>query len=113
MEKDIRLLHIYSQYCWHADSYIVGNRRALEQLRDIINQALEKGFSFTPNSDCPFVVDGEGYQVVVIRNDAPWGDPKWELTWPYAADYACSDQENRLDPDQLLTDDQLKEISSG
>ncbi|WP_252504094.1 hypothetical protein [Sporosarcina sp. Marseille-Q4943] len=36
-------LHIYGQQMWHSDAFIVGNREALERLRNAIDQALQYG----------------------------------------------------------------------
>ena len=61
--KDEKYLHIYAQHTPHYESFIVGNKKALLELRETIDEALKEGESdkyFTPS-------DGEGYQVFVIK----------------------------------------------
>lgn len=58
-----RTLHIYPQTSWHEEAWAVGNRAALEALRDAINRALE---SNKPEGVTMFANDGEGYRVLVV-----------------------------------------------
>lgn len=58
-------LQIYAQALWHEDAYIMGNRAALEGLRDAINHALEGGKPEELNAFVEF--DGEGYGVWVCE----------------------------------------------
>lgn len=55
-------LHIYAQAQWHDPAFIVGDRAALERLRDALQQALEKGYA-RPQA---MTTDGEGYVVHVV-----------------------------------------------
>lgn len=56
------MLHIYSPIWQHADGYIIGDRWALEDLRDALDRAIS---SKEPTSFNAFVNDGEGYTVHV------------------------------------------------
>lgn len=56
------MLHIYSPIWQHADSYIIGDKQALEDLRDALDRAIS---SKEPTSFNAFVNDGEGYTVHV------------------------------------------------
>lgn len=61
--KDEKYLHVYAQHTPHYESFIVGNEKALLELRTMIDEALKEGESdryFTPS-------DGEGYQAFVIK----------------------------------------------
>ncbi len=59
------LLHVYGQFAWHDDVFLIGDRDALMKLRDAVDQALEKGAgSFTG-----FVTDGEGFECHVHLAD--------------------------------------------
>lgn len=59
-------LHIYSQESWHDDTYIVGDKRALTQLRDNLTAAIESGQGQKFDS---FTADGEGFSVKVIPDN--------------------------------------------
>jgi len=67
--EDIAILHILPQRDWHSPAWIVGNRLALQQLRDSLNRALEHipdGESPTPPTMHPAMTDdGEGYPVMI------------------------------------------------
>ncbi len=59
--NDYKYLHIYAQHAHHQESFIVGNRKALIDLRRKIDQALANGTSigtFFPSDD-------EGFQLFV------------------------------------------------
>lgn len=61
--KENNALHVYAQYMPHHESFIVGNEKALLELRKMIDEALKKGQSkgdFTTS-------DGECYQAFVIK----------------------------------------------
>lgn len=79
---DPPLLHLYSNPSYHMDAHVVGNRAGLIALRDAINEALEgdtdSNVSVTPDREgVVFTTDGEGYAVVVIRQDTPWREQTW------------------------------------
>lgn len=79
--EEEEFLHIYGQQMWHDNAYIVGNRAALERLRDQITLALqhgEKKDGFSPS-------DYEGFDLYVAcvdeqfdwdQLDAPYHDPE-------------------------------------
>ena len=56
------MLHIYSPIWQHADGYIIGDKRALKDLRDALDRAIS---GKEPTSFKAFVNDGEGYTVHV------------------------------------------------
>ncbi|ARJ37509.1 hypothetical protein SporoP8_00610 [Sporosarcina ureae] len=58
-------LHIYGQPSWHGDAFIVGNRAALQRLRDTINQALQ----FGEKKEVFFPEDEEGYSLYISCTD--------------------------------------------
>jgi hypothetical protein len=72
-----RTLHIYPQPSWHEEAWVVGNRAALEALRDTISRALE---SNKPEGATMFANDGEGYQVLIVPVDESGMD---SLKLPY------------------------------
>ncbi|MBM7713282.1 hypothetical protein MHB50_13835 [Siminovitchia sp. FSL H7-0308] len=61
--KDTKYLHIYAQYMPHHESFIVGNKTALLELKRVIDVALSTGESQGDFS----ASDGEGYEVIVIK----------------------------------------------
>ncbi len=61
--KDTKYLHIYAQYMPHHESFIVGNRKALLELRRAIDVALIEGESHGDFASS----DGEGYEAIVIK----------------------------------------------
>lgn len=71
-------LHVYPQFLWHQDVVMVGTKASLEALRQAIDVALLEGAEA-----CEFTVtDGEGFRVVVVRND---DEKAWDrLAVPYA-----------------------------
>ena len=63
-------LHIYSQVWPHSDAFIVGEQEALEQLRDAITRALERG---SPEKlEGMMVNDGEGFDTYIIQKNDDW-----------------------------------------
>lgn len=76
-DQDTPAIHIYPQYSWHADAWIVGNRVGLQALRDAINKALETG---KPKVCDAFPCDGEGYGILVAELK---DDQIQELHLPY------------------------------
>lgn len=61
-------LHIYGAPFWHADVHIAGTRSALEEIRRVLTEALER--PGTPAvSRTVFPSDGEGFQVLVVAGD--------------------------------------------
>ena len=73
-------LHIYGQPMWHGDAFIVGNRAALQRLKDTIDQALQ----FGEKKEVFFPEDEEGYSLYISciddsfdlsQLDPPYHDP--------------------------------------
>lgn len=60
-------LHIYSPLCSHDHAFIVGNREALEALRDAIEDALEIGQN--TGAITASTADGEGFELKVYREE--------------------------------------------
>jgi hypothetical protein len=92
------LLHIYSQSAWHEDAYIVGNRESLEELKKLIDKALETG-----KGDGDFWVnDGEGYPLHVIFVDGDWHTDKWvKLITTYTESIANDNNRVTIKPYEL------------
>lgn len=109
IERDPPLLHLYAGPSYHMEGYVVGNRAGLTALRDAINHALEgedfHNASITPKGEgCVFTRDGEGYEVIVIRQDTSWQGAAWsDLALPYTAeDGRLSILDTDHGPDALL-----------
>jgi hypothetical protein len=98
-KADIALLHVYGPYTYHDQVMIVGNTEGLMRLLDVIRKALtndaeqDRAVSSMPINEAVFHTDGEGYQVVVIRQDADWQSKEWdEMLCPYTDEnYATGD----------------------
>ena len=61
-------LHIYGQKIWHDDVVILGDRLALETLRDAIDEAIT---TLAGRAEDVMVNDGEGFTVIINRIDEP------------------------------------------
>lgn len=83
-------LHLYAQLQWHDEAYIVGNRQALESLRDAISKVLA---SEGPELVDTFASDGEGYCVAVALSDDETFD---KLAPPYTSDIAKPTDKNNF-----------------
>lgn len=61
--KDISFIHFYAQYMPHHESFIVGNKKALLELKKMIDEALHDGEAVRDFTSS----DGEDYQAFVIK----------------------------------------------
>lgn len=110
IERDPALVHLYAGPSFHMEGFVVGNRAGLTALRDAINKALEgeeyHNAARTPrNEGGVFTRDGEGYEIIVIRQDTSWQGKAWsDLALPYTAeDGMLQNTEKDHWPHQLLT----------
>lgn len=91
----MNLLHIYGQSIWHDPVYIIGNRKALEDLKKAIEDALDKGEGKIE----AFCNDGEGYYVIVKYDNSGWLNGDWaRRAVPYTDEVAREKRENALWP---------------
>lgn len=89
-------LHIYGQKHWHDDAIIVGNKTALKELRDVIDNAIQygEGRLVTTTSD------GEGYELFIsclpgeTENNKDWQ----QITLPYHDKEMYVPNEDEIDP---------------
>lgn len=85
--NDPELLHLYAGPSFHSDGFIVGNRKALERLRDALNEVLKSEDEQATATVKAFTSDGEGYDAIVIRQDSNWQNGIWnKLALPYTAE---------------------------
>jgi hypothetical protein len=98
-----RLLHVYGPGCWHDESFLVGNRAALEDLQRVVAEALETGSGLSLAS----VSDGEGFALVVILEEDRERFREAEL--PYGSELSADKRllEERLTPSLLGSDGDL------
>lgn len=87
-------LHIYGQYSFHTEAAIVGDRKSLTKLRDLIDRALVS--KPKKSKDDFFANDGEGYTVHVIETT---DDPK--IARPYTDEIAKDNREDAIWPWQF------------
>jgi hypothetical protein len=76
------------------------------------------GAAITPNREGLFHTDGEGYQVLVLRNDDAWRDPSWDnIVMPYTdilGEMAPTPETDRWPTSIILTDEETtKLLTSG
>lgn len=91
MASNTEYLHVFAQQQWHDEAYIIGNRRALENLRTTIDQALATGHSTV----VAFTNDGEGYDAhVTLLSDEQVN----KLAVPYTDEFAREGSESALWP---------------
>lgn len=88
-------LHVFGQWCWHDEVYVVGNLDALLALRKAIDEALNTGVGVAEASTS----DGEGFEVYVARMDS---SAAWEVTKrPYYGEDSVDRREDALHPSSL------------
>lgn len=84
-----RVLHLYGQQHEHDEAYLVGNRAGLLALHAAIEAVLRADAPDLVTTAEAMTNDGEGFTVVVVREDADWQDPAWRtVAVPYTADSA-------------------------
>lgn len=87
--EDNEILHIYSPQYYHCDVKIVGTLKALEKLRDQLNEILkynqEHSGGILATNDY-LVNDGEGYELTVELRRAEWMEMEPQ---PYTDTKAC------------------------
>tara|TARA_Y100000310_G_scaffold288600_1_gene314370 strand:+ start:990 stop:1292 length:303 start_codon:yes stop_codon:yes gene_type:complete len=80
---------VYGQEFHHDGVILLGNRVALTQLRDAIDDALS-GLEPDTSANCElFTADGEGYNVYILVDDSATQSESW-LRWtlPYTGSAA-------------------------
>ena len=86
--KEPPVIHIHAQEAWHDEAYLVGNRKALEKLKELIEQALKN--ENTANSVF-YVADGEGFDLHVVLDDNDWQSESWQKAeLPYRDELASA-----------------------
>jgi hypothetical protein len=89
-------LHVYGQQAHHDELYVVGDHAGLIHLRDALVRALRDGVG----TGVAMPVDGEGYDLIVIRCDS---QADWErLRLPYTADWLVERERSKPHPADLL-----------
>lgn len=81
-------IHVYAQHSHHQESFIVGNKQALIQLRSLIDKALAEGTSkgvFFPSDD-----EGFDLYVAVVENE----DLFQSLEMPYTEQFGDMNHHN-------------------
>lgn len=93
--------HIYGQRYWHDDAMIIGNKTALKELRDAIDNALRYGEARIG----PLSRDGEGYNLFIscmpgeTENNEDWK----QIRLPYHdREMYEPDDDNEVDPFDYL-----------
>ncbi|MGN7313393.1 hypothetical protein ACTHQ4_20105 [Alkalicoccobacillus gibsonii] len=83
-----KYLHVYAQHSQHQESFIVGNRDALVELRNLIDKALAEGTSIGDF----FPSDEEGYQVHIgiVEDEEKFN----ALEMPYTEQFGEINQHN-------------------
>lgn len=92
-------LHVYAQPWEHGESWIVGERKALEALRDAIDSALRDGAVPGTSAATGYASDGEGYRVLVMRVD---GEVWRDMLRPYTEDSARDNRDDATHPFALI-----------
>lgn len=118
IERDPPLLHLYAGPSFHMEGYVVGNRAGLTALRDAINRTLAQDKDYHSADATPrgeggvFTRDGEGYEVIVIRQDTSWQGAAWSnMALPYTdEDGRMQNTEQTYWPHQLLTPEEIERL---
>lgn len=103
-----KLLHVYGQEGPHDDVVILGNRDGLTALRDTINRVLvgtkAQGVALSVGPREPMTSDGEGFGLVVMRDDTEWQEATWQAyALPYTNEDECS-SDDALWPHRIWRD---------
>jgi hypothetical protein len=94
-------LHLYAQTWEHQPAYVVGDRDALERLKQAIEIVLEDNGRSINSSVIPaFATDGEGYDVhvVLLEEQADW----YKLQMPYTGDSESDGSAGKLWPEEMF-----------
>ena len=84
VEPSPPIAQIYSQRHQHEEVYIVANREGLLKMKEAIDKALENEIGFATE----FIVDGEGYDIIILNKNEHWQDESWQtLSLPYSEEY--------------------------
>ena len=81
---DYKVLHIISQEYPHESAMIVGNKSGLEELKNTIEKVLSNQ-SKRDETDTVFVIDGEGYSVIIRQEEDE--EVFNQLDLPYTCDW--------------------------
>ena len=93
--ENIPFLHVYSPWVHHSTAHIIGNKPALEKLRDLIDKTLNS----QTEKDAFFGYDGEEYDVKVISFNNVDKFPI--VACPYMDESAKEKRDNVLWPKDL------------
>lgn len=85
VSKYTKVLHVFSQYSWHDDLMIVGDKEGLIALREAIDKAIKGKWGQSRAT----VNDGEEFGIMVGQLHSTEVD---DFQTPYVADYAHSTQ---------------------
>lgn len=93
--KDYKICNIYGQQMWHNQAIIIGNKKGLEQLRDMIDVALTENQS----EDIFYPTDFEGYELKIICLE----DEKTleHLALPYHDENYYTKTDNEVAPESI------------
>jgi hypothetical protein len=100
-ESEVAWGHVYSQAFEHCEARIVGNRKALEIIKETIERALtmpitsdEMITGYTVGKEEIFATDGEGYDIAVkLLPDNPEKQPMIDNLWDRYQPYYMTEHE--------------------
>ena len=87
---------LYSQFSWHTEGFVCGDREGLQRLRDAITRALNDGQS----QATVFAGDGEGFTLHVLMRDEEFLATK--LKSPYTWEAAADNRDHVVWPSELV-----------
>jgi hypothetical protein len=100
--KSQNFCHVYAAQVWHDDVYIVGDKKALQNIKRAIDKALNEEHGvcrLRPNDD-------ETYLLHVVKVTNPKIEEK--LCLPYRYDVAIGNTEGKIHPFQLIHNPELR-----
>lgn len=82
MEEPVRLAHLHAQESEHDEAYLLANDAAMLEIMRAMGEAYgTKGAAIAKL----MTADGDGFELVVICENAPWGSDVWKLAkLPYS-----------------------------
>ncbi|PQZ57295.1 hypothetical protein CQZ94_10705 [Bacillus sp. MYb209] len=94
--KDYKICHIYGQQMWHDQAIIIGNKEGLEQLKNMIDIALNENQS----EEVFYPVDLAGYNLKIMCVE---DDEKLEhLSLPYHDENYYTKSDDEISPENIL-----------
>ena len=86
--EEIELCHLHSASFWHDDAYLIGNRAGLEAIHQQLGELLSQPEGEWVRECELYCSDGEGFSLIMVRDDTPWYDQTQQRSWNHQLPYS-------------------------